>query len=196
MAFDVVMFGSLTIPQRNLEEWLASFVEQTEFPWLDEVGGDEVLQDTAEALLTYLSAVTCAPHELFEVRLEGERLTVQCYASEDTFRATSQALGLLFGSSAAHGGLGELCFAGYQGIRFGERLTVRFGRTTFRTFTEEELARLEQEPAFQALDARIHERYDALVGRPASGPVELRNARWVTHPFTGRRVRVGDEATG
>jgi len=194
MAFDVVMFGSLSLPERHVEEWLASFVEQTEFPWLDEVGGDDVLQDTAESLLTYLSGVTCAPHELFDVRLEGERLTVQCYVSEDTFRATSQALALLFGSASAFGGLGELCFAGYQGIRFGERLTVRAGHATFRTLSEDELARLEHERPFQSLDERIHARYDALVGRQASGPVDPRNSRWVIHPFTGRRVRVGDEA--
>lgn len=192
MAFDVVMFGSLSLPERNVEEWLSAPIELTEFPWLDEVGGDDVLQRSPETLLAFLSEVTCRPHELFDVqRLEG-KLEVKCYASEDTFRATAQALALLFSSAAAFGGLGELSFAGYQGIRFGERLTVRAARSTFRKLGEEELARLEQDRAFSTLDARIHERYDALVGREA-GPVDPRRSRWVIHPFTGRRVRVADE---
>lgn len=193
MAFDVVMFGSLSLPERDVEEWLTSPIEQTEFPWLDELGGDDVLQDTPEALLSFLSELTVRPHEFLDVRLQDGRLSVACYVSEETFRETAQAIALLFGASAALGGVGELCFAGYQGIRFGERLTVRGGRTTFRKLSEDELARLEQDAQFASLDARIHARYDALVGREA-GPVDPRRSRWVIHPFTGRRVRVADEA--
>lgn len=193
MAFDVVMFGSLSMPQRNLEDWLASPVELTDFPWLDEVGGVDVLHDTPEALLTFLGDVTCAPHELFDVRLSEGQLTVGCYATEDTFRSTSQALALLFASSAAYGGLGELCFSGYQGIRFGERLLVRAGRGTFTRIASDELAKLEQLRAFIALDAKIHERFDTLVGRPTTGPVDARRSKWVIHPFTGRKVRVADD---
>lgn len=194
MAFDVVMFGSLSIPQRSLEDWLASPVEFSEYPWLDEVGGVDVFHDTPEALLSFLADVSCAPHELFEVSLQEGEVTVQCYASEDTFRATSQALALLFASSAAFGGLGELCYTGYQGIRFGEQLLVRGGRGTFRRVAGDELARLEQQKAFLALDARIHERYDSLVGRTA--PSDPRRTRWIIHPFTGRKVRVADDLRG
>ena len=193
MAFDVVMFGSLSVPERSVEDWLVSPVETADFPWLDEVGGVEVPQDTPEALLSLLANVTCAPHELFEVSLQGGQLTVSCYASEDTFRETSLALSLLFASSAAFGGLGELCFTGYQGIRFGERLLVRGGQGTFQKVTNEELSRLELHAGFMALDRKIHERYDKLVGRRPAAPVDPRRARWVVHPFTGRRVRVADE---
>jgi len=196
MAFDVVMFGSLSMPQRNLEDWLASPVELTDFPWLDEVGGVDVPQDTPEALLCFLADVTCAPHELFEVSLREGQLTVNCYASEDTFRETSQALALLFASSAAYGGLGELLFSGYQGIRFGERLLVRGGVGTFGRISSEDLARLELRPAFVELDAKIHERFDRLVGRPATGPMDPRRSRWIIHPFTGRKVRVPDDSVG
>src|SRR5688500_13115447 len=101
MAYDVVMFGSLSMPERNLEDWLASPVELTDFPWLDEVAGADVLHDTPEALLSFLGDVGCAPHELFEVILREGQLSVECYTSEDTFRSTSQALALLFASSAA-----------------------------------------------------------------------------------------------
>ena len=196
MAFDVVMFGSLSMPERNLEDWLASPVELTDFPWLDEVGGVDVPQDTPEALLSFLADVTCAPHELFEVSLREGELTVSCYASEDTFRETSQALALLFASSAAYGGLGELTFSGYQGIRFGERLLVRGGVGTFSRISSEDLARLELRPAFVELDAKIHERFDRLVGRPSTGPMDPRRSRWIIHPFTGRKVRVPDESVG
>ena len=195
MAFDVVMFGSLTLPERNLEDWLASPVELADFAWLDEVGGADVLHDTPEALLSFLTDVSCAPHELFEVGLRENELTVQCYASEDTFRATSQALALLFASSAAFSGLGELHFSGYQGIRFGERLTVRGGRGTFTRISGDALAKLEQHRSFITLDAKIHEHFDSLVGRPVSaGPVDPRRSRWIIHPFTGRKVRVSDES--
>ena len=191
MAFDVVMFGSLSIPERNLEDWLASPVDLSEYPWLDEVGGADITHDTPEGLLSFLGEVACAPHELFQVSLLEGQLTVECYASEDTFRSTSQALALLFASSAAFGGLGELCYSGYQGIRFGERLLVRGGRGTFTRVNGLELARLEQQKAFVALDAKIHERFDSLVGRSVT--TDLRRSKWIIHPFTGRKVRVADE---
>lgn len=194
MAFDVVMFGSLSMPQRSLEDWLASPVALAEFPWLDDVGGADATHETPEALLSFLGDVGCAPHELFEVSLLEGELTVQCYASEDTFRSTSQALALLFASSAAFGGLGELCFCGYQGIRFGERLVVKGGRGTFTRISGDALARLEQHQAFLTLDAKIHERFDSLVGRPVSNrPLDPRRSRWIVHPFTGRKVRVADD---
>ncbi len=192
MAFDVVMYGSLAVPERNLEEWLVSPVEPTDYPWLDEVGGVDVVQDTPEALLTSFAEQALAPHEIFDVTLVAGRLIVACYVSEDRFRETSQALALLVASAAPFGGVGELCCSGYQGIRFGERITVRAGRATWSTLPADELSWLERLPAFQALDARIHERFDRLVGRPG-GPVDPRRSRWVVHPFTGRKVRMPDD---
>ncbi|PZR18440.1 MAG: hypothetical protein DI536_00740 [Archangium gephyra] len=187
MAFDVVMFGSLSVPQQNVEEWLTTPFQFTGQPQLD-----EVLQETPEALLAMLGEVICAPHEFFKVTLEEGRVTVQCYASEDSFRETSPALALLFASAADFGGVGELNFAGYQGIRFGERVTLRGGQCAFLKLSGAELAELEQQQAFRSLDARIHERFDALVGRaPAT---DARGARWAINPFTGRRVLVAAEA--
>jgi hypothetical protein len=193
MAFDVVMYGSIAVPERNVEEWLTTPVETTDFPWLDEVGGVDVVQDSPEALLALLADQALAPHELFDVSLADGRLSVACYVSEDRFRETSQALALLVASAAGFGGVGEVFFCGYQGIRFGERITVRAGRATYTCLPAEELSWLERLPAFQSLDARIHERYDALVGRRA-GPVDPRRSRWVVHPFTGRKVRVAADA--
>lgn len=193
MAFDVVMYGSLAVPERNLEEWLTSPIETHEFPWLDEVGGLEVVQDTPEALLTTFAEQTLAPHEIFDVTLTEGRLHVACYVSEDRFRETSQALAQLVASAAPFGGVGELHLAGYQGIRFGERVSVKAGRATWTRLPADELSWLERLPAFQQLDARIHARYDSLVGR-SSGPVDPRRSRWVVHPFTGRKVRVASDA--
>lgn len=193
MAFDVVMYGTLAVPERNLEEWLTTPIETSEFPWLDEVGGLEVVQDTPEALLTAFAEQALAPHELFDVTLADGRLHVACYVSEDRFRETSQALALLVASAAPFGGVGELHLSGYQGIRFGERVAVKAGRATWSKLPADELSWLERLPAFQKLDARIHERYDSLVGR-ASGPVDPRRSRWVVHPFTGRKVRVAADA--
>jgi hypothetical protein len=193
MAFDVVMFGTLSLPERNVEEWLTTPVEPGELPWLDELDGVEMIQETPEALLTCLEHVTTAPHELFSVQLVEGKLEVSCFVREDTFRETSQALGMLFGAAAGFGGVGELHFAGYQGIRFAEHITLRAGRAVFARLSGDSLARLEQHPGFQRLDARIHERFDALVGRETSGPVDARRSRWVINPFTGRRVRVSDE---
>jgi hypothetical protein len=192
MAWDVVMFGALSIPERNVEEWLSSEVTREAFPWLDELGGHDVLHETPEALLAFLKDVTVAPHELFDVTLVEGRLTVQCYVSEDPYRETSQALALLFASAADFGAVGELVIYGYQGIRFGERLTVRAGRTAFAKLGVDELAAIEQLRQFTELNARIHERYDSLVGRLAA-PVDPRKSRLVVNPFTGRRVRVADD---
>lgn len=193
MAFDVVMFGALTVPERNVEEWLTTPIEQATWPWLEEVGGVDVPHDTPEALLSLLGEVACAPHELFSVTLLEGRLELQCYVGEDTFRETSQALALLFASASLFGGVGELHFAGYQGIRFGERLVVQGEQVRFGRISSDELARLEHHRGFLALDAKIHERFDALVGRVSpEGPLDPRRSRWVVHPFTGRRVRVAE----
>ena len=118
MSWDVVMFGSLSVPERNLEEWLTTPASAAEAPWLDELGGNDTVLETPEALLAFLAEVTIAPHELFEVRHDDGRVTVQCFVSEDAYRKTCQPLALLFSSAAAWGGTGELTFFGYQGIRF------------------------------------------------------------------------------
>jgi hypothetical protein len=194
MAWDVVMFGSLSVPERNVEEWLTSTVGPDDLPWLDEVGGNDVLHQTPEALLGFLRDVTVAPHELFQVSLADGRVTVDCYVSEDAYRETSQALALLFASSAPFGGVGELTFYGYQGIRFGERLRLAGGTCTFHALTQDELGAVERLPAFVALDTRIHARFDALLGREAA-PLDPRRSRLIIHPFTGRQVRVADDGT-
>jgi hypothetical protein len=193
MAWDVVMFGSLSVPERNVEEWLTCAVHGEDLPWLDEVGGNDVAHQTPEALLTFLADVTVAPHELFQVQLVDGRVVVDCYVSEDPYRETSQALALLFASSAVFGGVGELTFYGYQGIRFGERLRVAAATTIFHCLTQEELAAVERSAHFVALDGRIHARFDALLGREAPAPLDPRRSRLIVHPFTGRKVRVADD---
>jgi len=189
MAWDVVMFGAISIPERNVEDWLASEVTREAFPWLDELGGHDVPHETPEALLAFLKDVTVAPHELFDVTLVDGKATVHCYVSEDPYRETSQALALLFASAADFGAVGELVIYGYQGIRFGERLTVKAGRTAYAKLGVDEMAAIEQLRQFTELNARIHERYDSLVGRPPA-PMDPRKSRLVVHPFTGRKVRV------
>jgi hypothetical protein len=69
---------------------------------------------------------------------------------------------------------------------------VRSGRSTFSRLMTEDLARLEQHKGYRALDTKIHERFDALVGRPKLEGVDPRRSRWVINPFTGRKVRVAD----
>lgn len=195
MAWDVVMFGSLSVPERNVEEWLTTLVSREELPWLDELAGAEVLHDTPEALVTFLRDVTLAPHELFQVNLVDGRVTVECYVSEDPYRETSCALALLFASAAPFGGTGELTFYGYQGIRFGERLTVMANRASFHKLSMNELAEVERSKPFTELDAKIHERFDALVGRVSPPRLDPRSSRLVVHPFTGRKVRVADDGS-
>lgn len=188
MAFDVVMFGAVTLPEMNVEEWLSTPIETAAFPWLDEVAGAEVAQDTPEALLAALGEVVCTPHEFLFVTLNDGRLQIQAYLSEDRFRETAQAVALLVASAADFGGVGEVHFMGYQGIRFGERFTLRGSRVAYAKLPAENLAALEHHASFQLLDARIHERFDSLVGRPNIG--EAKGSRCEVSPFTGRKVRV------
>lgn len=187
MAWDVVMFGSLSVPERQVEEWLTTPIDRDTLPWLDELGGDEPRPDTPETLLASLEEVLVAPHEIFDVAHEGTRVAMQCFVSEDAYRATCQALAMLVASVEAFGGSGELTLFGYQGIRFGERVRVRGGETVYETLGREGQARVERSRAFRALDARIHQRFDELVGRPR--PEDGRTI-WMVHPFTGRKVRV------
>lgn len=190
MAFDVVMFGSLSIPEQHTEEWLTSTIERFEYPWLEELGGSEVVHESPESLLAFLEGQRTEPHEMMSMTLVESHIAAQCYASEDLFRQTSQAMALLFASAASFGGVGELCFSGYRGIRFGERLVVRGGRTAFGSLNATEVQKLEQHPLFLMLDAKIHERYDGLVGRITEGAIDPRRSTWAVNPFTGRRVRV------
>ncbi|MBL8935195.1 MAG: hypothetical protein JNM69_11630 [Archangium sp.] len=194
MSWDVVMFGSISVPERSREEWLTTPINRDEFPWLDEVGGVDVTHETPEALLAFLTDVPLAPHQFFDVSADSSLVTVQGYLSEEPYRDVCQALALLFASAAAFGGTGELSLFGYQGIRFGERLTLANGQATFRQATQEELGELERSKTFQCVNARIHQRFDTLVGRPEA-PTDARRATWIVHPFTGRRVRAANEPT-
>lgn len=188
MSWDVVMFGSISVPERSREEWLTTPINRDEFPWLDEVGGVDVSLDTPEALLAFLGEVTLAPHHFFDVTADSSLVTVQGYLGEEPYRDVCQALVLLFASAGAFGGQGELTIFGYQGIRFGERVSLANGNVTYRQLSLEELGEVERSRAFACVNARVHQRFDALVGRPTA-PVDARRATWMVHPFTGRRVR-------
>jgi hypothetical protein len=193
MSWDVAMFGSLSVPEANLEAWLTTPVSPDEFPWLEDLPGNDVLADTPEALLLFLSDVTTAPHELFSVVHRAARVEVGCFVADDPYRETCQALAMLFASASSFGGSGSLVFFGYQGIRFGERLVVNAAGVALTQLSSRELEAVEHMPAFRALDARIHERFDSLVGRPPLGAGQ-RGAVWSIHPFTGRRVRMAATA--
>lgn len=188
MSWDVVLFGSFQVPELSREAWLTSPITGDELPWLDDVGGVETRHDAPEGLLAYLAEVALAPHHFFDVAAMSSLVTVQGYLGEEAYRDVCQALALLFASSAGFGGTGELHVVGYQGIRFGERLTLAGGRADFRQLGPSELAEVERSRAFECVDARVHQRFDALVGRTGA-PGRGRRASWVIHPFTGRRVR-------
>ncbi|MDX2008639.1 MAG: hypothetical protein SFW67_00530 [Myxococcaceae bacterium] len=193
MSWDVVTFGSFQVPELSREEWLTSPITRDEFPWLDELGGVETRHETPEALLAYLAELPLAPHQFFDVSAESSLVTAQGYLGEEPWRDACQALALLFASSAGFGGTGELMVFGYQGIRFAERLSLAQGRATFRQLGHDELGEVERAAAFQCVNARIHQRFDALVGRPEA-PLDARGATWIIHPFTGRRVRAASAA--
>ncbi len=193
MSWDVMMFGSLSVPEASLETWLTTPVSPDEFAWLEDLPGSDVCAHTPEALLSFLNEVPTAPHEIFSVVHAGSRVEVGCFVADDPYRDTCQALAMVFASAAAFGGSGTLTFFGYQGIRFGERLSVSSAGVTLSVMGTKELEGVEHLPAFLALDARIHERFDALVGRPAL-EAGARNVRWGINPFTGRRVRMASPA--
>lgn len=192
MSWDVMMFGSLSVPEASLETWLTTPVSPEEFAWLEDLPGSDVCEHTPEALLSFLNEVPTAPHELFSVTRIAAHVEVACFVADDPYRDTCQALAMVFASAAAFGGSGTLTFFGYQGIRFGERLTVSSAGVALSQMSSKELEGVEHSPAFLALDARIHERFDVLVGRPSleSGA----RVRWGINPFTGRRVRMASPA--
>ena len=114
MSWDVVMFGSLSVPESNLETWLTTSVSADEFPWLEDLPGSDVCADTPEALLSFLNDVPTAPHELFSVVRDAAHLDVTCFVADDPYRDTCQALATLFASASAFGGSGMLTFVGYR----------------------------------------------------------------------------------
>jgi hypothetical protein len=191
MAFDVVMFGAVSVPEEHVEQWLESPISVGDFPWLEEMSDVEIRHQSPRRLLDSMNAFPLQPHHLFEVSLLGGRLKAQCYVGEDCFRATNQSLALLFASSGAFGGSGELFFVGYQGIRFGEQLMVHAERNTLARVSGPAWERLEQHPQFVELNEKIHARFDGLVGRDET-PGEPRAWQGAVNPFTGRRVRVAE----
>lgn len=192
MSWDVVLFGSISVPERSREEWLTTPINRDEFPWLDELGGVDTTLETPEALLSLLGEVQLPPHLFFDVSGESSLVTVQGYLSEEPYRDVCQPLVLLFASAAAFGATGELTLFGYQGIRFGERLTLANGVVSFRQLTTDELGEVERSKTFQLINARVHQRFDILVGRPETSH-DARRSGWAIHPFTGRKVRVAAE---
>lgn len=188
MSWDVVMFGALSVPEANLETWLTTPVTADEFPWVEDLPGNDVCAQTPEALLALLNDVPVAPHELFTVSHVGAHVDVSCFVADDPYRDTCQALAMLFASASAFGGSGALTFFGYRGIRFGERLTVSSAGVTLHQMSTRELETVEASASFKDLDRTIHERFDSLTGRPSAGTAS--GLRWAVHPFTGRRVRM------
>lgn len=188
MSWDVLTFGSITVPECNREEWLSTPINRDELPWLDEVDGVETTLESPEAMLAFLGELVLAPHHFFDVSADSSLVTVQGYVGEEPYRELCQPLVLLFASAAGFGGTGELTLFGYQGIRFAERLVLANGQATWRQLTQDAFGEIERSKTFECLDARVHQRFDALVGRPTA-PSDARKARWIVHPFTGRRVR-------
>jgi hypothetical protein len=188
MSWDVVMFGSLSVPERNLETWLTTPVSPELFPWLDELPGDEVeaTPKTPEALLARLGAVVVEPHDLYAVSLDGSRLEVACRTGEDPYRETCQALALLVASAAEFDGWGELTFLGSKSIQFGERVTVVRGQAFLTVLSKVEQAVAARARSLKALEARHQAHVDALVGRPA-GSKKGRTPPGAD-PFTGREA--------
>ncbi len=193
MGFDVAVLGNLSLPERNLEEWLTAPVVARAFAFLGELGGEDARLTTPEALLAMLAEVVVAPHEFLNLeRLDGQ-VSVRGFVTDDTWGQVAQSLALLFASAAAFGGQGALEFSGYQGLRFGARVTSGAGAAHFFPLAAGELAALERSPAWRELDDLIHARFDALVGRIA-GPVDARRSAWSVNPFTGRKERVAASA--
>jgi hypothetical protein len=188
MSWDVVVFGSISIPERNQDEWLSALVDPVDFPWLDEVGGVDGPLRTPETMLGFLSDLSLPPHSFFDLSPSTGLVTVQAYLGEEPYRDVSQTVALLFASAASFGGTGELLTLGYQGIRFGEKVLLQSGLATFTQLGLQAMSEAEQSAAYQCLDARIHQRFDALVGR-SEFPSDERHLGWMIHPFTGRRVR-------
>lgn len=193
MGFDVAVLGNLSLPERNLEEWLASPVAAETFAFLSELGGEDARLETPEALLAMLGEVVVAPHEFLTLERVDGQVAVRGFLTDDTWGQVAQSLALLFASAAAFGGQGELAFSGYQGLRFGAKVSAGAGAVRLTRLAEAEQAALERSPAFRELDELIHARFDALVGR-VPGPVDARRSAWSVNPFTGRKERVAASA--
>lgn len=161
MVFDIVLFGELVMPNDAVEPWLAE-PSSVRLPWPESVVG---APKAPEAVLAQLEGLTCAPHEIVDVRLERHVVTVACFVGNENFIEVRDALGRLFVSAAPHQATGSLSLIGFRGLLLGERLELGFGRTRLRPLRLSERLQATQDPTFVALEAAIHERFDSLVGR-------------------------------
>jgi hypothetical protein len=186
MLWDVVMLGSLSVPQQRLDEWLGHPLSR-DLGWLEAIDGRSTVHATPEALLEFLREACGMPHEIFDVQLVDARLSVQCYVSQNPFLETSRALALVFASAAAFGAIGELVIYGYRSLPFGQRLIIGDGCCDFRQLDSSELQRLERRPALIQIEQRIQERFDGLVERQPT-PSAAPRSHVVIHPFTHRFV--------
>jgi len=99
------------------------------------------------------------------VSLTGCTLTVACYVSSDLYFEVRDAVAGLLISGAHHGGTGQVTFWGYRGLLLAETLEVNHGRARLKPLRLFERQRATETEAFQALERRIAQRFDSLVGR-------------------------------
>ena len=194
MGWDAVVYGTLSVPAKNLESWLAAETSPEDFDgWPDFLNGS-FSPRTVEVLLEELRQQQLEPHEFLELGLDGGDLTVRGMMAKDGMLDTRMELATLFRSASGFGGKGELVLFGYLTAQFGYRIKVERAKSSVKLMSQKEQDGFERSKPFKEIDAQVQAALDKLVGAPprqtARGKKGQGKGKWGVNPFTGKRIWV------
>ncbi len=197
MGWDGVVSGTLTVPQKNLESWLAAETSPDDFDGWPDFFNASFSARPVEVLLEELRQAQLEPHEFLEVSLDGGTLTVRGMMAKDPLLDTRMELATLFRSASGFGGKGELNVFGYLTADFGYRVKVERAKSSVKAMSKKERDAFEKSKAFKQIDAQVQASLDRLVGAPprltSRGKKGKGKGKWGVNPFTGKRIWVPDE---
>jgi hypothetical protein len=194
MGWDGLVYGTLSVPSKNLESWLAAETSPDDFDGWPDFFNASFSPRSVEVLIEELKQVHLQPHEFLELHLEGGELTVRAMMAKDGILDTRMELATLFRSASGFGGKGELVFFGYVTADFAYRVKLERAKSSAKVMSKKERDTFERSKPYKSIDAQAQAAVDKLVGAPARQTTRSKKGhgkgKWGVNPFTGKRIWV------
>jgi len=194
MGWDGLVYGTLSVPSKNLESWLSAETSPEDFDGWPDFFNASFSARPVEVLLEELKQVHLEPHEFLDVSLDGGELTVRGSMAKDPLLETRMELATLFRSASGFGGKGELVVFGYLTADFAYRVKVERAKSSVKVMPKKDRDAFERSKGYKSIDAQTQAAIDKLVGAPprqiTRGKKGHGKGKWGVNPFTGKRIWV------
>lgn len=191
MGWDGLVYGTLSVPSKNLESWLSAEASPDDFDAWPDFFNASFSARPVEVLLEELKQLHLEAHEFLELNLTDGELTVRGMMAKDGLLETRMELATLFRSASGFGGKGELVVMGYVTADFGYKVKVERAKSSVKVMPKKDRDAFERSKAYKSIDAQAQAAVDKLVGAPpraAAGKKGQGKGKWGVNPFTGKRV--------